>query len=345
MAAVIELEAVMLALDWTPNTNHVGFYVAQALGYYSEAGIAAHLLSPHLDSYETTPASRVAEQSATFALAPAETVVSYHLPPDRPKLVAVASVLQEDFSRIVTLKSSGIARPKQLDGKVYASYAARFEGRIVQRLIQADGGKGEYVESTPEKLGIWNTLVAGEADATWVLKQWEGVDAALKGVELNEFTLGDYGIPYLPFPVLLAHPDTLRDKADLVRKFLKASAKGFVYAAQNPTQAANILTTTASKENPALPTPLDTQMVLKSLEVVSSHYLDSSGSWGTLSEEKWAKYIEWLSNERLLSTFIQSRNPVSGVSVSLDDLRQGNIGKVLPSSTLTAGDLISNAYL
>ena len=44
----------------------------------------------------------------------------------------------------------------------------RYEGRIVQRLIQADGGKGDYKEVAPPMLGIWNTLLAGEAQATWV---------------------------------------------------------------------------------------------------------------------------------------------------------------------------------
>ncbi|CAM6089783.1 unnamed protein product [Calypogeia fissa] len=345
MASVGELEQVVLAMDWTPNTNHVGFYVAQALGYYSEAGISVQLLSPHLDSYETTPASRVASQTATFALAPPETVISYHLPPERPKLVAVATLLQEDLSAIVTLKSSGISRPKGLDGKVYASYAARFEGRIVQRLIQADGGKGDYVEEVPEKLGIWNTLVSGNADTTWVFKGWEGVEATMKGLELNEFTLADYGIPYLPAPVLVAHPDTLRDKADVVRKFLKASAKGFAFAAQNPSQAAKLFTEIATKENPALPTPLDAPMVLKSLQFMSPHFLDSKGSWGASSPEKWAKYIDWLSKEGLLSSFIQSRNPEPGVSVSLDELRQGNIGETFTSSKLPVGELISNSYL
>ncbi len=42
---------------------------------------------------------------------------------------AVAALLQEDTSAIVTLKSSGIDRPKDLEGKRYASYGARFEGR------------------------------------------------------------------------------------------------------------------------------------------------------------------------------------------------------------------------
>lgn len=93
----------------------------------------------------------------------------------------------------VALKDSGIDRPRDLDGKKYASYGARYEGRIVQRLIQTDGGKGDFEELTPEKLGIWNTLIAGAAEATWIFKGWEGIIAKLEGVGLNQFTLRDYG--------------------------------------------------------------------------------------------------------------------------------------------------------
>lgn len=72
---------------------------------------------------------------------------------------AVATLLSTSTSAVVTLASSGIDRPSQLDGKVYASYGARYEGRIVQQMIRNDGGKGEYTESTPPMLGIWNTLL------------------------------------------------------------------------------------------------------------------------------------------------------------------------------------------
>jgi ABC-type nitrate/sulfonate/bicarbonate transport system substrate-binding protein len=94
------VEEVTVALDWTPNTNHVGFYAAQALGFYSEQELAVKLLSPHSDNYEATPAARVALNGATFGLGPSETLISYHSLADRPKLVAVAAVLQHDLSSI-----------------------------------------------------------------------------------------------------------------------------------------------------------------------------------------------------------------------------------------------------
>jgi ABC-type nitrate/sulfonate/bicarbonate transport system substrate-binding protein len=132
------------------------------------------LLSTHHDDYKRTPASRVTDGSATFAVTPSETVVSSATPKAtasaaaKPKLVAVAALQAKTTSAVVTLKSSGRDTPAKLDGANYASYAARYEGRIVQELIKKAGGKGVYTECVPPMLGIWNTLLAGNADATWV---------------------------------------------------------------------------------------------------------------------------------------------------------------------------------
>ena len=166
------LTPVTVALDWTPNTNHIGFYVAKASGWYAEAGLDVCILSTHHDDYKRTPASRVADGSAQFAVTPTESVVSSHTQPAggaaKPKLVAVAALQSRTTSAIVTLKSSGRDTPAKLDGANYASYGARYEGRIVQELIKAAGGTGVYTESVPPMLGIWNTLLQGGADATWV---------------------------------------------------------------------------------------------------------------------------------------------------------------------------------
>jgi ABC-type nitrate/sulfonate/bicarbonate transport system substrate-binding protein len=66
-----------VALDWTPNINHVGFLVAFARGYYSSLGLDVTFSSPHSDSYKTTPAQRVAQGTAHIAVCPSESVISY----------------------------------------------------------------------------------------------------------------------------------------------------------------------------------------------------------------------------------------------------------------------------
>ncbi len=194
---------VVVALDWSPNTNHTGFYVAKAKGYYTRAGLKVRLLGANEKEYEgsytagagdafPTPCAKLAAGRATFAMNSPEGAVGWSCPPfspDRPQLRVVAAVLQEQSSALVTLKRSGLDRPAALDGKKYASYGARFEGRIVRKMVEHDGGRGEFVEETPPMLGIFGALLNGEYDATWVFTGWEGVEAELKGVELNAFKM------------------------------------------------------------------------------------------------------------------------------------------------------------
>lgn len=80
------METVQIALDWTPNTNHTGFYIAKAKGWFAEHGLDVQLISPHVDDYKTTPLQRVMDGRATFAICPSESVISAHTHPDgRPK--------------------------------------------------------------------------------------------------------------------------------------------------------------------------------------------------------------------------------------------------------------------
>mmetsp|Transcript_19098 Transcript_19098/g.32768 ORF Transcript_19098/g.32768 Transcript_19098/m.32768 type:complete len:348 (-) Transcript_19098:373-1416(-) len=338
-----------VALDWTPNSNHAGFYVARAKGWYTEP---VEIVSPHGDDYKTTPAQRVCaapEGHLCFGITPSESVISYHTHPDptKPKLVAVAACLQDSTSAIVTLKSSGIDRPSALDGAKYASYGARYEGRIVQQLIKNDGGRGEFVETTPPMLGIWETLLKGQADATWVFLGWEGVEAELKGVELNVFKLEDYKVPYGYSPLVVANADVIKSQPERVRAFLDATARGYAFAAQHPQETASIMYKAVledTAQNP-LPTPLDLNMLTKAQEYTASHYLTPEGKWGLQLESVWDKFIDFLHTNGLLTSKIQSREQTSESTATLDGLRQGDVGAALERSAVQSTHLFTNDFL
>mmetsp|Transcript_42240 Transcript_42240/g.99176 ORF Transcript_42240/g.99176 Transcript_42240/m.99176 type:complete len:360 (+) Transcript_42240:100-1179(+) len=349
---------VVVALDWTPNTNHTGFYVAKAKGFYSQRGLDVKLLGTNEKVYTgsysgdsiadagqafMTPCKQVAVGSAHFAMNSPEGAIGWNCPPfssERPQLKVVAAVLQQQTSAIVTLKSSGLSRPKDLDGKKYASYGARFEGRIVQQLIKNDGGAGDYKEECPPMLGIFNSLLGGEYDATWVFMGWEGVEAKLKGVELNAFLLQDYQVPYSYAPCLLADPKTLSDDPQLVKDFLAATAEGYAFAAKNVDESARILVEGAKAQNGF---DLDLAFVQASQAELSPQYLTSDGSWGCMDPNRWKTYIEWLSQTGLLTSFRQSRSPVAGESVSLDALRAGESGDPLKPEDLP--EVFTNEFL
>lgn len=285
---------IRLALDWTPNTNHTGFYVALANGSYEKADLQVELISPDADDYKLTPARRVAAGEAELAIAPSESIISFQT--NNVPMIAVAAVLARDASAIVTLKQSGLDRPSRLDGKVYASYSARYEDEIIRQLIINDGGRGQFVSHKPARLDIWHALLTNEADATWIFLPWEGVEAEQRDIQLNQFLLEDYEIPYGYSPVLAANSDWATENADALRRFLSATAEGFAFAVRDPDEAARILFDTAA--HPSL-TSLD--FLEKSQQVAAGYYLDAEGQWGVMRRDVWNAFVNWLIRNHLLN--------------------------------------------
>ena len=281
------MPTLRVALDWTPNTNHTGFFVAQALGYYAGAGLSVRLLSPAADDYATTPAKKLELGQADFAIAPFESVISLHTKANPVAAVAVAALLQQDISSVAVLASSGLARPRDLDGRTYASYRARYEDKIVQQLVRNDGGTGNLRLSYPPKLGIWETLLTGAADATWIFDNWEGVEAEDNGVALSKFRLADYGIPYGYSPVLLTTRPLIDQHAAAYRAFLAATKRGFLFAQANPAEAAEIL---ASHLPPSEAGRID---LLKSQQYTNPYY-GPAATWGIMEEHRVREFLNCL---------------------------------------------------
>lgn len=230
-----------IALDWTPNINHIGIFIAKEKGFFKEYGIEINILSPKDDNYLLTPGKKLELGIAELALAPFETVISLNNKPKNFDAIAVYAILQQDISAIVTLKSSGISRPSEMAGKIYASYAARYEDAIVKIMTVADGIKTPFKVTYPNKLGIWNTLLSGRADATWIFDNWEGEEARTQGIELHSFKLSDYGIPYSYSPVIIGQKSRLDKSKELYVHSLFAIKKGYEYIYKNPDEALSIL--------------------------------------------------------------------------------------------------------
>eukprot|EP00963_Diacronema_lutheri_P006358 scaffold544_cov320-Pavlova_lutheri.AAC.72 len=361
--ACFTMREVKLVLDWyvqtkemgwnarrkrqgarTPNTNHTGLYIAKEKGYFAEEGLDVKFISPHIYEYKRTPASFVERGEATFAIGPAESVISYSLPPERPKMQAIGALLQGDATCIATLKSSGIDRPAKLDGETYASYAARFEGRIIKCMIKHDGGKGSFIEYVPDKLDTWGIFLEGKTSAAWIFEHWEATDALLKGIELNKFRLKDYGVPYGFSLLVFGCKQELEKDPELCAAFLRACEKGFQEAAKDTSAAAEIFLTAVSKEHQHDSVSLDPAQVRKSQEIISKYYIAEDGKWGRICKEKAHTLFKWLAESGLLTSLMQSRSPVPGVSTTLDELREGHAGDPVPCDEVNPDEIFTNQY-
>lgn len=294
------MTSLKIAFDWTPNINHIGIMVAKELGLYKEHGIDLEILNPIADNYEMTPGKKLELGLADFAIAPFETVISLNNKDNKVDAIAVFAILQEDISSIVSLKSANLECPKLLDGKTYASYNARYEDKIVRELVINDGGEGNFKIIYPDKLGIWNTLLDGKADATWIFDNWEGIEAESKKIELNKWSLKNYEIPYGYSPVIITKKSKLITSNSGYHHFIKATRNGYLFACANKKASIEILRgylTEYDKNNIDLDKSFD----------ATKPFFGDEGNCGFMNSERVNLFLNWIIENKLEDQIIKDQ--------------------------------------
>ena len=281
---------VRLALDWTPNTDHTGFFVASREGWYRDAGITLRILPYSSNTPETLLGAHQAEcgisfqDSLTFAAAAGAPITS------------VMAILEHAGSEIAVLDSSSIKRPRDLDGKVYGGFGYPNEEPTVRAVIRNDGGKGTFKVVTLDN-AAYEALYAKRVDFTITFRAQEGVEAALRGIRLRYFPFTDFGFPDFYQVVLACDRDWLAREPDAARRFVAATYRGFEVAASDADRAAADLIAEnpgVFDANPALPKASARFLVDSGL------YRDASGRIGVQTLDQWRGYSGFLYSERLL---------------------------------------------
>ena len=280
-----QLTRMNLALDWTPNTNHTGIYVALAQNWYRAEGIDLHLL-PY--STSVSPDVLVSSGKADVGVSFTEGIVA-DAAVNQP-VVSIAAIIQHNTSALVTLASSGLTRPRDLDGKVYGGFGAPYESAVVGLVIQKDGGKGQFRNVTLS-VDAMQALESHRIDFVWVYEGWEVIQAQRGGVKLNIFPITNFGIPDYYTPNLITSPAEIKQKPELLRKFMLATACGYEYARAHPREAAQMLI----NEAPAGTFP-DTGLVFASQDYLSPRYADPGHKWGMQDATAWHGYPQFMIN-------------------------------------------------
>jgi len=161
-----KLTTMTLALDWTPNTNHTGIYVALSKGWYRDEGIDLKLL-PY--SSNVSPDVLVSSGKADVGISATEGVVA-DAAVGQP-VVSIAAIIQHNTSALVTLASSGLTRPRMLDGKIYGAFGAPYENAVVGEIIKQDSGKGVF-KSVTLTVDAMQALESHRIDFVWVFEGW-----------------------------------------------------------------------------------------------------------------------------------------------------------------------------
>jgi ABC-type nitrate/sulfonate/bicarbonate transport system substrate-binding protein len=279
---------VTLALDWTPNTDHTGFYVAKSLGYYHKAGIQLRIIP-----YTTTlPDELVAAGKADFGIS-FESEVAIDETKGLP-VTSVMAILQHMASVVGYRPGSGIHRPRDLVAKTFAWDGGTDEIASIEYLIDKDGGKGKLPDGKPNfKVVDLNTsayaaVYDGNAEFDFPLVTWEVIQARLAGEPMDYFNFQKWGFPDRYEVVLISSHEFLKDHHGLAARFVQASAEGFTYAAHHPAAAAKILT----DDNPGV-FSVPSLVTDSAAMMAKSFWLDSRGKFGYQDYAKWYGYTRF----------------------------------------------------
>jgi ABC-type nitrate/sulfonate/bicarbonate transport system substrate-binding protein len=302
-------EDVTIVLDWAPNTNHTGIFVAEAKGYFKEAGINVKVVQPPEGGAEALVASGKAQFGVSFqdSLAPA------FIGNEKLPVTAVAAVIQHNTSGIISRKGEGMNTPKGLEGKKYATWDMDVEKATIRDVMKADGGNFDLVELIPSTVtDEVSALKSNSVDAIWIFYGWAGVACEVAGLQTDYFEFADID-PVFDYytPVIIGNDQWLEENPEKAKAFVSALSKGYTYAIENPKDAADILMEAA----PELKS--NSELVYKSQEYLAKEYKADASRWGEFDGKRWSAFYSWLNENDLLEEDI--------------DINHGFTNKYLPS--------------
>lgn len=285
------LTPVTVTLDWTPNTNHTGLYVALELGYFKEEGLDVEILQPGQGVTDQI----VASGKSHFGVSYQENVIrarSENIP-----LVSIGAVIQHNTSGFASLKKDNITSPKAFEGKRYGSWDSPSEQAILKNIMAKNNADYNKVRIVSGVYDFFSTI-GKDADFEWIYYGWDGVEAERRGIELNYIALKDLN-PIFDYytPVIISSENVLHDNPDMATSFMKAVSRGYEYCIANPSGAADILL----KHVPEL----NADQVKRSMEYLAKEYKADAPRWGEQKLEVWKRFIDWMYQERLIPISVE----------------------------------------
>ncbi|MCM3452540.1 ABC transporter substrate-binding protein [Heyndrickxia oleronia] len=288
------LKHVTVVLDWTPNTNHTGLYVAKEKGYFKEEGLDVDIIQPG----EAGADQLVAAGKAQFGISAQESITEARI--QGVPIVSIAAIIQHNTSGFASPKEKNITSPKDFENKTYGGWGAPVEKAVLDSLMKKEHADVEKTKIINMGETDFFTAVKRDIDFAWIYYGWTGVEAELRGEKINMVYLTDYSnkLDYYT-PVLTTNEKMIEKDPETIKHFLAAASKGYTYAIDHPDDAADLLIK-------AVP-DLDPKLVKASQKWLSPKYQDDAARWGEQKQEIWENYASWMYDNHLLDKKLDSK--------------------------------------
>lgn len=279
-------EALGLTLDFYPNPDHAGIYMAEKLGYFEDAGLDVSIDTP---ADPAAPIKLLAAGKTDLAISYEPEVLLAH--EQGLDVVAVAALVDRPLTSLIWLKKSGIKGVSDLRGKTIATAGIPYQDAYLKTILARAKLTPSDVDSVNVGYGLLPALVGGQAQAMLGgFSNVEGVDLRLRGKDPVVTPVDELGVPTYDELVLVARRDRLEEDPQATRLFLGALARGTAAAVKSPAAA----TEAVLAANKDLDPKLTRAEVDATLPLLSKS--------GRLDEAAWRTFIAWMGENELIAS-------------------------------------------
>lgn len=271
-------ETIDVVLDYTPNTNHVGVYVAQQMGYYDEVGLDVNIVQ----ATEVTAETLVATNKAEFGFSYQENVLMAQ--DNEMDVQSVYAIFEHNSSGFISHPEKNITSPSDFENKTYCGWGSDIETAIIKQMARNANIDSKTITIKNVSTNFINTP-SSECDFFWVYDGWTNTMADLNNIPYNFIPMIDYGLDFYS-PVIITNSKT---NPEDVQKFISATNKGYMYAKNNPEHAASIMVEAEPE--------LDYDLVYQSLLTITPNF----NSTGYQDPIIWSDFSNWLKENNIIS--------------------------------------------
>ena len=291
------MEQVSLALDWFPNANHAGLFLAIEKGYFTEEGLEVSAYTPE------DPASIL----QTVGTGADDFGINYQpdllLARDRGvPVLSVASIVQGPLNSVMTLETSGLKRPRDLDGKKIGYPGIPLNEPMLDTMLKYDGvTKGlEQVELVNVGFNLGASLISAKVDACvgcfWT---YESIAMKNQGFPVEIMRMEEWGIPPYYELILVTNEDMNERNGKTVQKFVNAITRGYLEASRDPQAAVDSLIRAHPEIDPQIDRP--------GADLLAPLWKGDAPRIGWQSQATWEQFSLWMQNNELIDNMDVSK--------------------------------------
>jgi putative hydroxymethylpyrimidine transport system substrate-binding protein len=306
--ATVEAQRFSLTLDFYPNPDHAGIYMAEKLGYFEEAGLDVTIEAP---ADPAAPMKQVAADATDLAISYEPEVAIAH---DKGLgVLAIGALVNQPLTSMIWLGSSGIKGIGDLKGKTVAYAGIPYQEAFLKTILGRVDLSIDDVKAVNVGFGLLPALLGGSAEAMLGgFLNVEGVDLRQRGKDPVVTPVDQLGVPTYDELVLVANSEALAADPEKYELFIAALERGTDAAVEQPGAA----TKAVLDANPALDPKLTEAEIKATLPLLGAR--TQGQPYGYMDAEEWRTFTGWMRDNELIASL-----PEPSELLSNDYLRRG----------------------